>query len=273
MAKNANLDKFGPKDIDSIFADNDTEDVDTLETVKTSDGSEEDPVEDSESGDEEDEVEVLDEDDSGELEEVDEKPPAIKHTSSKEQEKIIALKRELRETREKLTAAQTVKKAEAEAQQLESLVNSYTAQGYDEDTAMRYGKQDFKMQDIERQLAVSNFKAENADLFKMYPEAKANIETIMKKIDASGFTAEQVCSVLYREPTNPTKERAIQAVSGTLKRPKVNNSVSNATRTTRSGSGALTESDKKAKAKFMDKIGLTELDDAEFLGYRERYGI
>ena len=272
MAKNVNLDNLNPN-LKNIFDDDDTDDVSDIPVIEEApEDLEEDPEEDSELGEEEDLLPEED-DDSEDPEKAVETVPAKKNVSSKEQEKIIALKRELREAKEKLTASETKAKVEVETQQLESLVSKYVGQGYDEDTSKYYAKTEFDMQDIKRQLAVSNFKADNSDLFNIYPDARTNAETIMAKMNNSGFTAKEVCSILYKGDTNPSKERAIQAVSGTLERKQSNNSVSNATRTPRSVAGALSEFDKKAKGKFEKLMGVEGLEDSEYVRLREQYGI
>ena len=276
--KNVDLDNLNPEDefMDSLKVVSDMPDMAYLDAEadddEALDGSESESDEDADSGEgEDDDHENLPPDDSDEPDE--EVIAPAKKSSSKEQEKIIALKRELRDYKEKLAKSESKSKAESDAQQLETLVSKYTESGYDEDTARQWAKTEFEMQDIKQQLAISNFKADNAGLFEIYPDAKTDANKIIRTMNLTGFSAKQVCRALYAEETNPSKERARKAVSGTLERTPSNNSISSATRTPRSGTASLSETEKKSKSKFMQTIGLDSLDDKEYLKYKEQYGI
>ena len=276
--KNVDLDNLNPEDefMSSLKVVSSIPDMAYLDAEadddEAADDSESESDEDANSGEGEgDDLENLPPDDSDEADE--EIAVPAKKSSSKEQEKIIALKRELRDYKEKLTKAEAKSKVEADAQQMETLVAKYTESGYDEDTAKQWAKTEFGMQEMKQQLAISNFKADNAGLFEIYPDAKADANKIIQTMNLTGFSAKQVCRALYAEETNPSKERAKKAVSGTLERTPTNNSISNATRTPRSGITGLSEAEKRSKSNFMKTIGLDTLDDGEYLKYKEQYGI
>lgn len=277
MAIDANLDNLEPEEAfnrnlrkllaaDEPDAVEDEPEVEEIEE-ELEDDSDEDPETDI--SEEDPDEEELDEPQEEEIKPVKKKP------SNKEQAKIVELKRELKEERERRVKAEAVSQATAHAEALENLVSKYTGEGYDEDTAKRYATQDIKMQQIERQLAISNFKAENAELFGMYPEAKQDVDKILRTMDTTGWTAKQVCRGLYEEVSNPVKDRAKKAVSGTLERKPANNSVSNATRTSGSTSAiALTQAQKTAKKNFERMFpNLGELSAKDYLKLKEQYGI
>jgi len=274
MDKKANLEldkeEVFNRELHAILAKDDLEDTDIPTEEDVSDDSEEELDEDSELGEGEDTDDTddaeLPADNTEELEEED-IPPIVKKVSSKEEKKIVELKRENREIKERLAKAEANKAAEVESQKLEVLVNKYTSQGYDEDTAKHYASQEFDMQEQKLQIAVLTFEARNADLFKEYPEARQNIETIMAKAKSSGFTAKEVCSILYKEESSPSRERAKQAVSGTLERTKSNNNVSSATRSAETpATTSLTPAQKTGKSNLMKAFpSLRGMSDRDYL--------
>lgn len=262
------------RDLENVFEDDD-------DTTDSSDNNEdvdeiEDPLEENEDQEndttDEQSDEYLDSDeDESDSDEVKEVP---KKTSNKDQAKIVALKRELKEAKEKLNAAVTQEKVQAETKQLDELVGKYTALGYDEDTSKHYAQTDFEMQEIKRELATAKFIAANADLLKVYPDAKNDTDKILNTMKLTGFTAKQVCRAMYdQETTNPKMERAKQAVSGKLERKESTNSVSSATR---SASGEqktqLTESQRIDKKKFERMFNLGDMSPKEYLELKSEYG-
>lgn len=216
--------------------------------------------------------EVSDEDDSLEVGE-EEVAPIAKGKNTPEQAKIVALKKQLREAREQLSAASTTQNVVPVTKQKDSLVKKYIDAGFDEDEAENRATREIEIQDIRRESARMNFKIDNSYLFDEYPNARKNLDKIIYNMQVTGLSADAMCLAMFKDEINEPKARANAAVSGTLERTKSNNSISNATRTPQSGNNTLSESDKKAKAKFEIKMGVGKMEDEEYRRLKELYGI
>jgi hypothetical protein len=250
---------FG-KELDSIFEvgheEGALQDADTDDLMEDDEGLEE---------------EVSDEDDSLEVEE--EVAPIVKGKNTPEQAKIVALKKQLREAREQLSAASTTQNVVPVTKQKDSLVKKYIDAGFDRDTAENNADRELEIQELRRESARTNFKIDNSYLFEEYPSARKNLDKIIYNMQVTGLSAENICLAMFKDEINEPKARANAAVSGTLERTKSNNSISNATRTTGNGNSPLTESERKSKDKFLRTIGLSaeDVDDQYYSELRKIY--
>ena len=129
--------------------------------------------------------------------------------------KVINLKKENKALQQQLAEALKVRQAQELEQEKERLRSSYVEQGYDADTAKTMSANEIRLRQLEDQLQLANFREENSDILALYPEAKANISSIMKNSKLTGMTVEQICKGLYGTPTVPDYEnRALMAAKG-----------------------------------------------------------
>lgn len=175
---------------------------------------EEDPVESSEESEEQAETGDEVEDDSDE--EVIPQKKINPKKGSKEEAAIIALKRENKRLQEEMRLVQAQKEQDERKKAEEKLKAKYVADGYDESTAQYMVDRDFRLNDMEQRVAISEFKADHALLFDKYPEAKAEAVTVMKNMKATGLTAEQICLAMFHKPENERDVRNKQAAKGQL---------------------------------------------------------
>lgn len=180
-----------------------------------SDDLEEEPEEDQEQDEEADsEEEEIDE--SAQEEQKKEPKPTVKaKQKSPAESKIVNLKKEnQRLAKEKADLEKKLQEKQS-SDQLASLKTDYLSKGYDEDTASKYASDDLRIAQIEARQAALDFREQNEEVFAKYPQAKANAMDIMRKSQASGMTAEQICRGLYGKPEAPLHEqRAREAAKG-----------------------------------------------------------
>lgn len=182
---------------------------------------------DDEEVDEPEDAEEPEEEDS----EPEEQPKAKdKPALSKEQKRIIELKREakrLQQEKEELER-QLAERQEAKTEE-ESLYNKYLEE-YDEKEARRRARNDMKQSNLERQVEALMFEKKNRKVLSQYPEADADLEKIMKASQTSGMTVEQVCRGLYGNVRTEKELRALSALTDDSDDSEVNDSVSRAMR-------------------------------------------
>lgn len=135
---------------------------------------------------------------------------------SKEEAAIIALKRENKRLQEEMRNIQTQKQQDERIKAQSALEAKYLTDGYDADTAKYMAERETRLTDMEQRVELSEFKADNAQLFVKYPEAKQDASTIMKHMKATGLTAEQICTAMYQKVESERDSRAKAAAKGTL---------------------------------------------------------
>lgn len=151
--------------------------------------------------------------------------------SSKEERKIQALKAEAKKLQ--LEKAELQKKLEAkfDADATAELQKKYISAGYDEDEAKVRAKSEIEQTRLKEDMEQLKFQISNQELFRKYPKAQAELTKVMKAVQASGMTAEQVCRGLYGVQTPVQEQRAKDAVLGKLDNTDTDNGVATATRT------------------------------------------
>jgi hypothetical protein len=179
--------------------------------------------------------------------------PKIVTSQSKEIAKLVELKREnkvLAARLKELDAAEAKKQQEA---QVATLTQQYIAKGYDEDVAADTATREVRMSSIEQKLERQDFREANEEIFTQYPQAKKDIDVIMKKCKAAEMTAEEVCRGLYGiEPA--ADRRARESFTGSGKAKDSDFKVANANRTAAKPEGNVGLSpDQAAKKAYYER--------------------
>lgn len=192
---------------------------------------------------------------------------ANKAQLSPETIKLINVKKELAETQRinrELLETQRKQQLEQESQtQTAKLVE----QGYDPDTAKRFVDLETKQKQQDEKIAKFDFMEDNQEVFDRYPQAKANVITIMNNVNLTGMTAEQICKGLYGTVEQPAYERrALESVKGNVaaanEKPNLNTARSN------TAVDGLSAKDLAEKA-WLERTFKEKLTVAEFLQYRK----
>lgn len=157
---------------------------------------------------------------------------------------------------------------------LETLKAQLVAKGYDADTAEFMAQQSIEIQELKHGRAVSDFKADNASLLSRYPNSKSRIPEILSKMEAAGFTAEQVCVAMFGSVSSPKDTRAKLSLEDDEDAPTAGKDVSNmAARTeSRREKTALSDIDLRKKQKFEDDFGV-KVDNKRYLELKQDYNL
>lgn len=180
------------------------------------DGNDTDEYDEEPDIDDDDLDDVQDTDNDDADEEPEEEPVVAKPKQNKLSPadiKVINLKKEnAKLAKENAEYQKMINEKLLEKEKVE-LKKKYEEQGYDEDTAEVYAKSELRMKQLEERQALYDFKEENEDVFKLYPQAKADISTIMRNSKLTGMTAEQICKGMYGSISD-SERRAIESVKG-----------------------------------------------------------
>ena len=245
------------------------EDDDDDETEDLDDDTEPDDEPEEESDDDQDDED--DEDDEPEEEE----SPAPRRTAkktSKEERAIVAQKRENKRLRDENRKMQERLAQRDTKTKQSSLEQKYIDDGHDEATAKFMAAQDMRTQQQQDRLELLEFKDENSDVLKKYPDASKDIARIKRTVDAAGITVEQACRGLYGSADLPTYEkRARDRVAADDDTD--DNSVSRSTRASKAPvrQSRLSAEDRRAK-QFIETKFLSgeKLSDKEFLRHYKK---
>ena len=135
---------------------------------------------------------------------------------SKEESKIVALKRQNQKLLEDFRTLHS-KLEEAESTKKQStLKNQYIDQGLDEEHAERQAQKDILLEKQIARLELLEFKDDNEDVLRKYPDSKKDIARIMANVKATGMTVEQVCRGLYGIEEPVREVRAKKAATGEI---------------------------------------------------------
>lgn len=193
--------------------------------------------------------------------------------TSKEQRAIIALKKELKETREQIQALMANPVEKDSTEQKARLIKKYVSQGYDEDFARATAEQELKMAAIERRIARFEFQSANADLFNKYPQLKNNLDAVMRNVQNTGMSADRICLAMFGAPQqgNPDKARAQAAVVGALAEKSATNITSVYSDDVATKSVSLSALDRKKKQEFEELFG--NVSNEEFLELKKMHNL
>lgn len=187
---------------------------------ETDDGLEEDALDE---GDDSDELEDTEEEDADEEEtdDIEEEPVKSKKEGgklSKAEIRLIELKKQNKQLQKDKQELEARVAEKAKASEKEALKQKFISEDYDEDVAEKMANDELRIRQLEERQAVLDFRDANDDLFAKYPQAKAQAQTIMQNIRATGMTAEQICRGLYGAPkaANEIEQRAIDSAKGNI---------------------------------------------------------
>lgn len=251
------------------------EDDDVLEALRklgVVDEGEEAVAEPDEKQDEEtSDEDIADEDSDIEEPTEDESDVVNKQTKalSKEEKAILALKKELK------LAKQLLKEKEVETERAESekrkanAIQSYKDKGYDEDTANLYANNELELLAIKEKLAITEFKEENAEVLRKYPDAKSDVRWLMDAVAKTGLSAEQLCRGKYGDALNKADRRADDAMRGMID-DSIEDVASSAIRSaTRATDAVLSDADRRNKA-TLEKMTGVKISPKEYLSYYKK---
>lgn len=190
-------------------------------------------------------------------------------TLSKEEKAILSLKKELK------LAKLLLKEKDTEAQKVESVqrkanvIQSYKDKGYDDDTAALYANNELKLVAMEEKLAMTEFKEENAEVLRKYPDAKTEIRWLMDAVQKTGLSAEQILRGKYGDTLNKADRRADDAMRGMID-DSIEDVASSAIRSaTRATSEVLSESDRRNKS-MIEKISGVKISTKEYMNHYKK---
>jgi hypothetical protein len=128
--------------------------------------------------------------------------------------KLINLKKENQALATKLKQKESADNAIRLEQEQEALKAKFIEEGYDSDTAKTMSATEVRMKQLEEKTAKYDFMEENEDVFKRFPQAKADVIKIMNNSKLTGMTAEQICKGLYNDETPAYEKKNLKAVKG-----------------------------------------------------------
>lgn len=167
----------------------------------------------------------VDDDDSNEVESDDQPLSDATDTTesepqrqlSKEEKAILALKKELKETKKLMKVFEEEKKQQEAQNKKANLISSYKEKGYDDDTAGLYAENELKMKLLEEKFEIQEFREEHYEVLSKYPQARSEIKWLMNAAKSPvGLTVEQICKAKYGDSAPAHERRAKEAVSGMI---------------------------------------------------------
>lgn len=237
-----------------------------------------DPIEedvvDEESTEEDDEVKEL-ADTVDDVSDVDETHTEKKPTKSlsKEESKIVALKRQNQKLLEDFRALHAKLEESESTKKQSALKNQYIEQGLDEDHAERQAEKDLLLEKQIARLELLEFKDDNEDVLRKYPDSKKDIARIMANVKATGMTVEQVCRGLYGIEEPIREVRAKKAATGEIGEEESGSTVTSAQRaSTSKQSAVLSKKDLELKRDFESRWRDGEkMTNEEFVEIKRKY--
>lgn len=219
--------------------------------------------------DEVDETEITDQEDTQEIEVESEKPKGSRQLT-KEEQKIVALKKELQEQKKLMAEIQQERKQSDLANQKATIASGYKSKGYDDETAEMYAENEFKLKSLEEKLSLQEFKDDNYEVLSMYPQARKDLKWAMEAQKSTGLTVEQLLRGKYGDALPEDERRARDSYnSGSdYSESIVSNAVRSATRPTQSN---LTTRELQQKSQLEDMIG-AKMTIKEFNDQKSKFG-
>ncbi len=209
------------------------------------------------------------EEDQDEEEDEEPKPKSKKRKLSPADIKVIELKKERQRWLQEKQELEAKVNQKNQQQEEEDAVSKYIAQGEDEESARKLAATDLRFKSLEQRQERLDFREANEEVFVKYPNAKQEVDRIMRAVKASGMTAEQVCRGLYGGSSTPDRDlRARASANGEYSRDVNPNAgrLSNAQRTaTAVESAGLTAEERRHKTR-LERIfnGGKRMSDKEF---------
>lgn len=194
--------------------------------------------------------------------------------NSKEDAKIVALKRENKRLAEQNRQLAAEKQKQDDAKNRETLIAQYKEKGYDDDVAARNADSDVRMGRLETRLELQDFREENYEVLRQYPDAKADLQVIMQRVKATGMTAEEICRGMYGQPEPAADSRARAAAKGQSTRSvEQDDTVSSAMRGSARQESISLSLEQQAQKRFLENVTGRKYSDKEFMSVSKKHNL
>lgn len=193
---------------------------------------------------------------------------------SKEESKIVALKRQNQKLLDDYRTLNSKLEEIESNKEHASLKSQYINRGMDEDYADQLAKKDVETKQYASKLEVLEFKLDNDEILRQYPDSKKDLNRIMSNVKSTGMTVEQVCRGLYG--FEPEREvRAKQAAKGELVESEPDTSVSKAQRSAETVTATTLSVKDLTKKKDYERLwrGGNKMTNAEYLAIKNTYNL
>lgn len=191
---------------------------------------------------------------------------------SKEEAKIVALKRQMQKALEDNRALQAKLDEIENDKQHKTLKAQYIDRGMDEDYAEQLAKKDVEAQTNAEKLEMLMFRLDHEDVLRKYPESKNDVKRIMRAAKTAGMSVEEVCRGIYG--TEPEREvRAKLAAKGELDESEPDTTVSKAQRSSAPQTTTTLSAKDLAKKKEYEQMwrGGQKMTNAEWISIKKTY--
>jgi hypothetical protein len=185
------FDDFDGEDLD----DNEDDDADDIDDDADED-SDEDHVTDNNVGNKQEKSDKTDADaDANKDKKSKQKKDKITHA-------LIKQKQMNKELKSKLDAIERQSKEIELVSKKKALVDKLVEKGYDDDEAEIEAEKQIEQDTMKHTVKKLEFLTENADIIAKYPDAKKNIDKLMKLQKSTGWSIEKICRVEYSVAEN-----------------------------------------------------------------------
>jgi len=211
---NIDLQLFGnePDEYDLELDDDDDDSFDN-------DDDEYDTQEDNEDGETELEDKSEDEEDAS-YDTDDTHDEKIKKPKDKITAALIKQKQINRDLKSKLELLEKQEKEDEIKNRKKALIEKLVEKGYDEDEAMLEAEKQLDNEAVKNTVKKLEFLTENADVLAKYPQARKNIERLIKLQKSTGWSIDKICRVEYAAADNPFDKKVKSDQENRLKNKK-----------------------------------------------------
>lgn len=193
-----------------LFAEDDELDTDTDYEAEEDELDADDDVEDDETN-YEDSVEEPD----GEEEQSTNPAPKDKVTLA-----LIKQKQANKALKQKLEAFEQEKREQSQKEKRKQIVDALIEKGYDEEYALEKADERIESESIKQTVKKLEFMTEHADVIAKYPDAKKNIDKLIKLQKATGWDIEKICRMEFEADESGFDSRVKQQQEARLKTKK-----------------------------------------------------
>lgn len=202
--------------------DDDFEDID-LDDDSDGDEADEDDSDDADETDGDMDEPSGDADADGDGDKAPKKRTA-KETDAKPKDKIThALIKQKQVNRELKTKLDLLEQKDREAEQRnrrKSIVDKLVEKGYEEDEALVEADKQLENEAIKHTVKKLEFMTENADIMAKYPQAKKNVDKLIKLQKDTGWSLDKICRVEYAVTENAFDSKVKSDQESRLKQKK-----------------------------------------------------
>lgn len=208
-----------------LFAgDDEDEDDDFDEDDDLDDDSDFDETDDDDSDVDETELDAPSQDDEGGDGDKATQKGKAKETDAKPKDKIthalIKQKQVNRDLKAKLDLLEQKDKEAEQQSKKKSLVEKLVEKGYDEDEALIEADKQLDNESIKNTVRKLEFVTENSEILAKYPQAKKNVDKLIKLQKATGWSIDKICRVEYAVAENAFDNKVKSDQESRLKQKK-----------------------------------------------------